>query len=323
MRAWIRVLEVTLKSSTFNKVIRFGNISNPYEDELNISVVCNKYMSSLKDTCTIKIDNLTYNEVLQIIDGKYYDVEVKCGYRNSNIMTIFKGGVLYISNAFGDRKTNTIIILCASNLIAKFGQQRINLTFKSPVNMYNAINYINRRLGIKNAILSEKLNDLQLTTSINANETLASFLNNFTNQYTDFAVNSDSSREAVYSLFNIADRQASTPIVLDDNLIDLSGGYPRLTNDGLSLTILPTFAFNCGDTIKINNAMIDISAYSREEANRIYGLWRVTSGTVAYGTYIIYEMAYQLENRSSSFSLNMKCKNYGAISTFLGASSNG
>ena len=38
-------------------------------------------MSALKDVCTIKISNLTYSEITQIITGKFFDIEVWCGYK--------------------------------------------------------------------------------------------------------------------------------------------------------------------------------------------------------------------------------------------------
>ena len=114
MKAWMRILEVTLTSRKMKRQMVFGSNWRNGKDDLNIDIVGNKYMSALKDSCTIKLSNLTYSELIQIISGEFYDVTVKCGYRDANVQTIFDGGVLYISISLDDKKTNTVVILCAS-----------------------------------------------------------------------------------------------------------------------------------------------------------------------------------------------------------------
>ena len=121
MDSWMRVLEVRLRSKYGRQELIFGDKWKKGKVDLNIQVSGHKYMSSLKDSCIVKISNLTYNEIVQIIDGEFYDVEIIAGYRNGNQTTFFKGGVLYISNSLDDTKTNTVYILCASELVAKYG----------------------------------------------------------------------------------------------------------------------------------------------------------------------------------------------------------
>lgn len=133
MKAWMRILEVHLTSRLLKRKFIFGTNDDVTDNNLNISITGSKYMSTLKDICTIKIDNLTYDEIIAIIKGQYYDVEVRCGYKDAGSRIIFKGGVLYISNSLNSDKTNTAIILCGSQLVARYGQSRINLTLNSDI----------------------------------------------------------------------------------------------------------------------------------------------------------------------------------------------
>ena len=89
MIAWMRVL--TVKLSNKSKSITFGDNWTDGKDDLSISCTINKYMSSLKDSATIRIDNLTYSEIVELIHGKFYDVEIITGYRNATASRIFKG----------------------------------------------------------------------------------------------------------------------------------------------------------------------------------------------------------------------------------------
>lgn len=314
MKAWMRILEVTLTSRKMKRQMVFGSNWRSGKDDLNIDIVGNKYMSTLKDSCTIKLSNLTYSELVQIISGEFYDVTVKCGYRDANVQTIFDGGVLYISNSLDDKKTNTVVILCASKLVARYGQSRINLTLNSGINMYSAVKFVCRRAGIMDATISEQLKKTFLQDIMNVNDTVGSWIEKLTQTNNSFIVNSDSSIDSnsIVSLFN-ANKSNARIITLRNDQIDLSGGYPRLTSDGISLTILPTFAFMCGDVIKIDNALLNISTGSSSEVSKNYGHYLDKDGC-----YMIYEMEYRLQNRSSEFSLNITAKSRNLISSYMG-----
>ena len=62
MEAWKRELKVILTSTLLKKKITFGESK---QTNLRISITGNKYLSSLKDSFTLKITNLTYNEIIQ------------------------------------------------------------------------------------------------------------------------------------------------------------------------------------------------------------------------------------------------------------------
>lgn len=314
MKAWMRILEVTLTSRKMKRQMVFGSNWRNGKDDLNIDVVCNKYMSALKDSCTIKLSNLTYSELVQIISGEFYDVTVKCGYRGANVQPIFDGGVLYISNSLDDKKTNTVIILCASKLVARYGQSRINLTLNSGINMYSAVKFVCRRAGIMDTAISKQLKKTFLQDVMNVNDTVGSWIEKLTQTNNSFIANSDGliDSNSIVSLFN-ANKSNRRIITLRNDQIDLSGGYPRLTSDGISLTILPTSAFMCGDVIKIDNALLDMSVGSSSEVSKNYGHYLDKDEC-----YMIYEMEYRLQNRSSEFSLNITAKSRNLISSYMG-----
>ena len=87
------------------------------------------------------------------LDGKYFDVKIKAGYKGSGDVTMFDGGILYISNNRTNTKTTQAIILCASKLVAKFSQSRINLTLNSGLNLYSAAKYVLSKAGVGHIIM--------------------------------------------------------------------------------------------------------------------------------------------------------------------------
>lgn len=311
MYAWMRVLEVHLTSKTLRKTIVFGREHFKGKEDLNITVTLNKYLGFLKDNATIKIDNLSYSTIVELIDGKFYDVKIVCGYRGQTTQTIFDGGVLYISNK-NVIKTNTVIILCASHLVASYGQSRMNLTLQSGINMYSAITFACRRAGISDLQISEILKTEYLREKETVSGTLPQWLEKLTEQNTGLVANSDSSTGGTGMIYNIQKASNRTFNVSND-MIDASGGLPTLTNDGLSLTMLPVFAFQCGDIIQLDNSIIDISANSRDTALKNYGMYLNKDGR-----YMIYEMQYNLQNRDSDFSVEMLCKSTSFVTSFLG-----
>lgn len=299
MKAWKRKLTVSLTSAKLGKQMSFGdNIETNKNSNLNISVKGYKYMSTLKDSCTIRISNLTYSEVMQIISGEYYTVEVKAGYESTGAQRIFKGGVLYISNSIDDTHTNTIIILCASDLVATYGQSRLNLTLNSGINVYSAIKFICDRSGIPTTNISEDLKTKFLQEITNVNDTAASWIDKLSTDLS-LSTNSDSVTDSILSIFDASNNSQRIIDLTSDNII-LTGGYPQLTTDGLSMSLMPTFSFMCGDTIKIDNSIIDLSVSSASDVSSNLGYYLDTNGY-----YVIYEIAYDLENRGSNFSMQI------------------
>lgn len=311
-KAWMRILEIVLTSQEGKKQLKFGANWEQGKDDLSISVKGTKFMSTLKDRCTVEISNLSYSEVIQIIQGKFYDITIYAGYREGNRIKVFDGGILHISNAIDDTKSNRIIILCTSKLVARYGQSRINLTINSNINMYAALNLICRKAGIPVTNLSTQLKGKVIQNVFAKNESAANWINDFATADNSLIVSSDSIAGSYVDVFD-ANRSNRRVIPLNSNTIDLSGGYPQLTNEGLVFSIMPTFEFMCGDVISIDNSLINMPTRSQAEVSRNYGYYLDKDGH-----YMIFQIDFNLANRSSQFSLTLECKSRSLVSNYFG-----
>lgn len=302
-KIWKRVIEITLTSSKLKKKMILKN-------GLYINVIGKKFLSSLKDEFKVDIYNLTYKEIIKIINGEYFDIEIKAGYESA-IHTIFKGGILGISNDFGDGKTNIVTFLCASTIVAKFGQSKLNLTINSGMNIYSAINFICKRAGINNTYIDEDFKNQTLKQIETANTNISSWLDLFTKNQNYF-VQSDSTGKTDISVWSPY-RKDKRFIKLSSKLITLTHGFPNLTSDGLEFYILPTFNFMPGDTIQLDNSLINVTIDSKSEIYENKGFYFDESGK-----YIIYTLEYNLSNRDSGFEVKILCKARNLISKLIG-----
>lgn len=290
--AWMRILRVTFTSKKYNLKMIFT------QDDLTISIEGDKYMGCLSDSCTIKINNLTYSEIVRLIAGEFYDVVVECGYEDSYLQTIFKGGVLYITNSLNDRKTTITTILCGSELVARFGQTRMNLSLQSGINIYTAVKFVCDRAGIPNSNVSPAFKTKFLQEVMNANDTIGNWIDALAKYDNSMISSSDGSLNSTVMIFDsLIDSQKI--IKISENSIDLSGGYPQLDTSGLTLTVMPTMPFHCGEIIQLDPSYINII----DDGTQNTGIFMDPKGQ-----YMIYEMHYTLENRGSSFSVRMLCK---------------
>ena len=315
VKAWMRVLRITLTTKSpgqngKNKQLVFEE--NESGVGLAISVNGNKFMSTLKDNCTVKISNLTYVEIVQIITGQFYNIKIECGYKSSGVQTIFDGGVMYISNLRESVDTNTVTILCASHLVASYGQRRINLSFNSGINMYSAINFVCKVGGVPNPNISTQFKKQFLEGIENAhNQTAAEWVNDQTAKNGSYISSSDCIGNSFMTLFD-ANKSNARVIKLNKDTLLLTNGFPRMTADGLVFSVMPTFAFQCGDTIVMDNSLIQINVTSQSEATKNLG------GLLdENGQYMIYEMHYRLENRGQNFFLEIYAKTRSRISAYL------
>lgn len=315
VKAWMRVLRITLTTKSpgqngKNKQLVFEE--NESGVGLAISVDGNKFMSTLKDNCTVKISNLTYVEIVQIITGQFYNIKIECGYKSSGVQTIFEGGIMYISNLRESVDTNTVTILCASHLVASYGQRRINLSFNSGINMYSAINFVCKVGGVPNPNISTQFKKQFLEGIENAhNQTAAEWVNDQTTKNGSYISSSDCIGNSFMTLFD-ANKSNARVIKLNKDTLLLTNGFPRMTADGLVFSVMPTFAFQCGDTIVMDNSLIQINVTSQSEATKNLG------GLLdENGQYMIYEMHYQLENRGQNFFIEIYAKTRSRISAYL------
>lgn len=315
VKAWIRVLRVTLTTKAptetgKNKQLVFED--DPNGIGLSINISGNKYMSTLKDNCNVKISNLTYDKIIQIISGQYFNVKIECGYKSSTVHTIFDGGVMYISNLRESIDTNTVTILCASHLVSTFGQRRINLSLNSGINLYSAINFVCKVGGVPNPNISTQFKKKFLEDIENAvDQTAAEYVFNKTTENGSYISSSDCVGNSFMTVYDASKSNARVIKINNDTLL-LTNGYPRMTLEGLVFSVMPTFAFQCGDTIVLDNALIQINVNSQSDATKNLG------GLLDKNNqYIIYEMHYELQNRGHSFYIEIYAKTRSKVSAWL------
>lgn len=328
LKAWMRVLRVTLTTKALGnsgkaRSVVFGDnertgvqlqgVNSRFNSaDLAISVSGNKYMSTLKDNCAVKISNLTYVQIIELINGQYFNIKVEAGYRTGSVTTLFEGGIMYISNLRESVDTNTVTILCASHIVASYGQRRVNLSFNSGINLYSAINYVCKVGGVPNPNISTQFKKKFLEGIENANATAGQWVEQLTKKNGSYISSSDCIGNSFMTLFDSAQTNCRVIKLNEDNLL-LTNGFPKMTTEGLVFSIMPTFAFQCGDTIVMDNSLIQINVQSQNDAMKNLG------GLLdENGQYMIYEQHYELQNRANNFYIEIKAKTRSRISAYLG-----
>lgn len=309
---WMRQIEIRLTSALTNKRITFGG-SDP--TQLNISVKGNKYLSALKDNGCVTISNLTYAQIVELIIGQYYNIEIWAGYRTQGLQCYFKGSVSYISDKIQARRDNTCYILFASKMVASYSQQRMNLNLNSGVNLYAAFNYICLTNGIDSSHLSPSLKEAflqEVTQNYNTPANLAEQLANNTNTY---SIDTDPSLDGagVIDCTNLHDKRY---IRINPDTINFAKGNPTLDKDGLKICLLPTFCFKAGDIIMIDNAILDVSI---SDPNSVASTFK-TNYLDSNGAYMIMELEYNFTNRDRVFEINVRARALSIVSNITGAS---
>lgn len=312
---WMRVLEVELANET-DKMI-FGTETDQNKNPLDISVEIHKYMSALKDECVIRIKNMTYSQIAQMIDSKYYNVTIRAGYKNAGAVEMFRGAVLFVTNAVteSNTRTNEAVILCASTLVAKYGQSRMSCSLSGSLNMYDAIRQIAAEAGLKgNIAISEKLKEIRLKANEveNVLDTPGGWLNRLVTKNGSFVINTDETTGCLFQIYD-AKRGAASVVKIDDNAINLSNGYPQINSNGLTLSVLPFFPFVCGEVIQINNYLIQLPEVTEKTGNKNASYFLDKNGE-----YIIYEIDMRLTNRGDNFSEQLLCKSRSLFQNITG-----
>lgn len=308
---WERVLIVKFKSALNKTVMEFGN--NLDNRNLIIEISGHKYLSSLKDEFVIDIFNLTYSEVAKLLLYKYDQVEVFAGYKSSGVHKIFDGKILYISNERESRETSIVHIICVSKLLGLYNS-KLNLTMNSGINMYAALDFICKRAGIPNSNISEEFKRQFLTSITNVKGSLASYLDTFTTNATTYGVQSDSSNGSIVSIWDLKRSDARLiNIKLESGMI--IKGYPTLTTDGIRFSSLPVFNYMPGDTLLLDNRLIDMSITNVEQATESQlGLY-----LDANNKYVIYELTYNLTNGGGAFDVKILSKSKSLLLNVIGS----
>lgn len=295
MDAWKRILRIELTSRVLKQTIVLGS----KEDNLNIKISGTKEPAILKDGGVISINNMDYSLIIKIIVGKFYDIKIIAGYEGSDPrdkgkgMTIFKGSVAFISNKINPTRDSECYINFASDVVAMYSQNRMNLALNSSINLYSAFDYIcyQSKMG-KNVHIDPHLKELFLNEARNYYATASTILNSVTIQGGEYTISTDGSEGTVIDITTTKGKR----------LINLSGrdvpflNQPTVSTEGLTFTILPVFSFKVGDIIQMDNSIIDISSSSSEAYNVFNSNYMDTNGQ-----YMITKIDYELNNRADTF----------------------
>ena len=276
-----------------------------------ITVSGKKYASTLADSCVIKITNMSYGEIIKIIDGKFYNVTLYAGYESIGEFEMFEGGIFYISNVKESLERNVVKLLCTSHLLASYGQSLISLSFNAGVNMYSILSYLCELEGVSDASISQSLKDTVLSTELNLeNQSLASVIDAITSDEESSIVAVSDGITSLVTVYDWLTCNTRLIKITADKII--ANQYPNLTTDGLTMTILPTFQLCCGDTLEIDNSLIQIDVTDTTSASKNYAYYIDNDGR-----YIIFSISYTLANRSSSYYYTITAKSRSLLQTYL------
>lgn len=308
---WIRQIEVRLTSRITNQRIIFGG-KDP--TQLNISIQGSKYISAVKDKGTVSISNLTYAQIVELILGQYYDIEIWAGYRTTGMQCFFKGAVAYISDKIQARRDNTCYIIFASKMVASYSQSRMNFNLNSGINLYAAFNYICLTNGISSNHLPDSLKNQFLEEVTQNYNTPASLCDQLAANTSTFTIDTDPSIDG-NGIINCSDLTDKRYIKINPATINFTKGNPTLDKDGLHITLLPTFCFKPGDIIMIDNSILDVSISDAESVSSTFK----TNYLDSQGAYMIVQIDYNFANRDKTFEINIKARALSIIANITGA----
>lgn len=316
--SWLRIIGVKFYSHLTPDLIIYGNLDNPTSDQLNITITGDKKIASAQNTCTITITNLTYEDIIKLTMGEYYSVEVYAGYALGDVYKIFTGEVAYISQKLNNHQDTETIILCASRLVAQYTQRRLKLQLNSGINIYTALKYITNKANIKDAQISTDLQNKFIENAISVINTPKDLLELIGDQ-AGLEVTADTSNDQIVNVTTAKDKRQ---IKINPNTISFLRGNPKISSTGLDIYLLPTFDFQIGDIIIIDQSLIDVSVSSLSAAQKNFNtnyldttLVGTEKANEGQGMYMIKDIDFLFQNRGQNFYIHINAR---AISLLYG-----
>lgn len=310
IKTWIRILYVTFYNEDNTYSVTIGKTTDDSKKPA-IVVTGNKYLSLVKDNFSIKIYNLPYKNLIDIMERKLLRVKIFAGYLNNQNPNsfegkkIFDGGVINIVNDKQEWRDNVATFVCASRLVAKAQEWRCNLTFASGINLYSAINYIGTRAGMVNMNISDDFKYRFRSAVSSAESTPVNYLDQISNEDNQYFFNSDSSEDSDITAVNVGNR-ALRIIDIDADKGMIIGAAPELTSNGLTWYSLPVYNYMPGDLCHIDNSLLNVSfgtdsfSGSQGTPNAVY--------MSRQGYYYIFDLSYNLSNTNGQFMVKLHCK---------------
>ena len=310
IKTWIRLLYVTFYNEDNTYSVTIGKTTDDSKKPA-IVVTGNKYLSLVKDNFTIKIYNLPYKNLIDIMERKLFRVQIYAGYLNNQDPTnfeakkLFDGGVINIVNDKRDWRDNVATFVCASRFVAKAQEWRCNITFASGINLYSAINYIGSRAGMTNMNISNDFKYRFKSAVSSAESTPISYLDEISNEDNQYFFNSDGSEDSEITAVNVGN-QALRIIDIEASKGMIIGDAPELTSSGLTWESLPVYNYMPGDLCKIDNSLINLAS----GADTFSGAQSTPNAVYMskQGYYYIFDLSYNLSNTNGQFMIKLHCK---------------
>lgn len=310
--SWMRILRVELISTKLKSKLVIGD--KP-EENLAMTISGSKYPAMLKDKGVISIMNLDYSTILKIQLGEYYKIKIFAGYKGSNLgnpgcgFELFNGSVAYISVKIKSRYDWETYINFASDVVAQYSQNRMNLAFNSSINVFTAIDYVCGASGMKSYTIDPDLKKQFINQVNEYHDKAATILDSVTMNEGTYLISSDGTDGNVV---DVTSTRGKRIIKLNAELLPIINGNPTVSSDGLSITLLPLLNFKVGDIIEIPNSIIDISSNSAEAYNNGFNANYLDKN----GRYMILEINYTLGNRSETYQYQIKGRALSIIQQF-------
>lgn len=322
-KCWMRSLKIELISIINNQKIVLGDpattsqsrkyaygIPQPTNDDaLTIKVQGSKYAAGNKDKGVVSIYNLTYETINKIILGQFYKINIYCGYKSlGEPMPIFSGSVAYVSKKIYSNHDTECYLIYASDLVARYSQNRMNLTLNSSINLFASINYMLNHQGVYGYHIDENLKNAFVKEVTSLYNTTSTILDSSTlSQEGNYIISTDGTDGSVVDVTTIKGKRV---IEVNSETIPIGSGNPTVSSEGLTIELLPVCNFKVGDILHIDNSLIDVSITNAESVFSTFN----TNYMDTNGFYMIIEMNYTLENRGDTFKYHIKARALDIIS---------
>lgn len=322
MKTWMRILYVTFSKWDSSETMVYGKTFDDSKKP-QIEITGTKYLSTIKDNFTIKIYNMSYDEILKIQLEKKFHVCIYAGYIGDQSYNnfvgekIFDGGLINITSNKSNFKDQITSFVCASRTIAQQQEYRLNVTLCSGMNMYSAINYICDISGIKRVSISDEYRYRFLKEIQSSSNSVTSYVDYLSQTNNDQLVISDSSTGSELSFSTSNSSQEYT--VLNPSAGMVINGQPEITSSGVTWESLPIRNYTCGSLIKIDPSYLNVSSGQDSEDSVISGAPN-TYYISSSGLYYISQLDYTLSNTSGSFQIKITAKAKDLYDTVTGNS---
>lgn len=312
VKIWTRLLYLVFKNDETGEELVIGKtIDDSKKPKIEISGT--KYMSSVKDTFSIKIYNMTYVQMYTIQKRQLWHIQIFAGYLNGQNYFSFTAPKIYdayllnMVNSKENYKDNVVTFVCASKLVAQAQQFRLQVSYQSGVNLYSMIKYIGEKAGMTNMNVDDSFKSTFATDVASCDSSASSYLEKISSTNNDCFMSTDSTSDSELSVFTLSDESRSRTTIMIDPSKGMLIDTPEITSSGLVFSSLPVLQYLIGDTIKIDNALVNTS--SGEDSYS--GSTKVPNAVYLNGDglYYIWQIDYNLSNANGDFVVKLTCKN--------------